>query len=106
MTKSEALEASILHWQENVAAEWPEDVRMGQASCALCSLFFDQCCEGCPVMRRTGYSNSRCSGTPYIGASYALFVWRETRSDAARDDFRKRAQVEVDFLISLRESGE
>lgn len=80
--RAEAFEASILHWQENVAAERPEDVRMGPDNCALCSLFFEDDCEGCPVMRRTGYRG--CSGTPYDLADGAFYMWVETRSDAAR----------------------
>lgn len=102
MTKSEALEASILHWQENVKAERPEDVRMGPANCALCSLFFEDGCKGCPVMRRTGYS--RCEDTPYERADGAFYMWYKTYDDDACDDFRKCAQAEVDFLISLRET--
>lgn len=100
MTKSEALEASILHWQKNVAAERPEDVRMGPASCALCSLFFDQCCKGCPVVQYTDYYG--CENTPYEQADEAFDLWYVTYSNADRDVFRKYAQAEVDFLISLR----
>ena len=89
-----------MHWQENVAAERPEDVRMGPDNCALCSLFFEDDCEGCPVMRRTGRFG--CRDSPYDLADEAFDMWIETRHDDARDEFRKHAQAEVDFLISLR----
>lgn len=102
MTKSEALEASILHWQENVKAERPEDVMTGPTNCALCSLFFEDVCEGCPVMRHTGYRG--CKNTPYDLADEAFYMWIETYFNADRDVFRKYAQAEVDFLISLRET--
>jgi len=109
-TKSEALEASILHWQENVKAETPDDVQVGADECALCELYYyDADCEGCPVADK---GDPGCVGSPYMVARDALYIWASCLTDpddktawlAARDEFRKAAQAEVDFLISLRET--
>ncbi len=109
MTKSEALEASILHWQENLEAELPGAVRIGVENCALCSIYYDEDCEGCPVSERT--KSKMCRSTPYGAAFNALTGWEYTNPSscgntwrAARDEFHRRAQAEVDFLISLRET--
>lgn len=109
MTKSEALEASILQWQENVKAERSCDVLIGEKDCAICAEFYSLECEGCPVYLRTG--EGFCVGSPY-GAAYTAWIsWKYTNPNsdgdtllAARDEFRKAAQAEVDFLISLRET--
>ena len=108
-TKAEALEASILHWQENLEAELPGAVRIGVENCALCSIYYDEDCEGCPVSERT--TSKVCQSTPYGDALNALTGWEYTNPRscgntwrAARDEFRRCAQAEVDFLISLRET--
>ena len=109
MTKSEALETSILQWQENVKAERSCDVLIGEKDCAICAEFYSLECEGCPVYLRTG--EGFCVGSPY-GAAYTAWIsWKYTNPNsdgdtllAARDEFRKAAQAEVDFLISLRET--
>lgn len=108
-TKAEALEASILLWQENVKAERSCDVLIGEKDCALCAEFYSLECEGCPVYLRTG--EGFCVGSPY-GAAYTAWIsWKYTNPSscantwrAARDEFHRRAQAEVDFLISLRET--
>ncbi len=108
-TKSEALEASIKHWRENVKAETPDDVLTGCENCALCAEFYSLDCKGCPVYLRTG--GIVCRGSPYDAAYVALRgEWIHVNPDdkpawlAARDKFRKAAQADVDFLISLRET--
>lgn len=109
MTEAEALEASILHWQENVKAAATENVKMGADRCALCAMFLEHDCKGCPVMQRTGYPG--CLRSPYRAVWAAYLMWKYTKLSscaniwlAARDEFRKAAQAEVDFLISLRET--
>jgi len=108
-TKAEALEASILHWQENVKAETPDDVRMSDKDCALCAIFYKLECSGCPVAEAVGHIS--CRKTPYLAAYNAYEAWKHTNPSscantwlAARDEFHRRAQAEVDFLISLRET--
>lgn len=109
-TKAEALETSILLWQENVKAETWGEVRMWVDDCSLCKMFEHFNCGGCQVYLRTGLRD--CRGSPYDAAYAALREWGHTNPDdkpawlAARDAFRRRAQAEVDFLISLRETEE
>lgn len=94
----EALEASIKHWEENVAAVTADDVRLGPDYCALCQLFHEDDCIGCPISLKT--RDDFCGGTPYNKVSNLLYDWRD--EDCSRDDFRAAAQAELDFLISLR----
>lgn len=97
----EALEASIKHWQDNVAAETHLDADTGWRSCDLCLLFYNSDCEGCPVHRKTG--KDACKGSPYGKASDALYRWELGPDIAERKSaFRAAAQKELDFLISLR----
>ena len=104
MNKAEALEASIAHWEENARARVPSDASLGVTNCALCKLYHDNFCQGCPVYEETG--KDRCSGTPFQRAYRLLCVWRsEDRLDAVgrrAEEFRAAAQEEVDFLKSLR----
>lgn len=97
----EALEASIKHWEENVAAETPNDANTGWRACALCNLFFFKGCDECPVVDWSG--ERACKETPYLSALHALRLWRNDASDIdRRDAWRTAAQAELDFLISLR----
>lgn len=115
---SDALEASIKHWQENVAAEKPSDVSLKGSDCALCRMFFNServdSCSGCPVRIRTGRSS--CGSTPYESACYARDEWAESINsdwgngvritkeiDDAREVWRTAARAELDFLKSLRQ---
>lgn len=107
----EALEKSIKHWEENVAAETPEQARTAAADCALCEAFCirprsSAACVGCPVYEATG--EILCGDTPYNRADLALNTWvhstgygGEAAADA-RESWRKAAQAELDFLKSLR----
>ena len=102
MTK-ETLEASIKHWQENVAAETPGDASVSDGDCALCNAY-QQCAE-CPVKKYT--MAPYCTGTPYYDAAYALSEWscavlKGCNGQREREAWRKAAQAELDFLISLR----
>ena len=98
MTKSEALEASITHWEENLAAKTLKEVSVGADACALCSLYNKNGgCTGCPVKEKTGHNF--CWGTPYIGVGAAMSCWQATDDDTL---FRDVAQKEIDFLKSLR----
>ncbi len=44
-----ALQASIAHWEENSLAESPVQELTSADACALCELFMDNDCSGCPV---------------------------------------------------------
>lgn len=100
---AEALELSILHWQENVAAETPDGASTNASKCALCREFAGDGCRNCPVMARTGRDG--CFGTPYYEAYDALRNWRDG-INARREQWRIAAQAELDFLISLRDPTE
>lgn len=102
-----ALEASIRHWEENLAAETPDGVSIGPDNCALCDMFLydDVSCGKCPVAQRTGFGG--CNYSPYENAEDALEDWDEYPNDEEyRATWRKAAQAELDFLKSLRPEGE
>lgn len=94
-----ALKASIRHWEENVAAETPDDVSVSASDCALCVLFFDfYNCAGCPVSAATGKHG--CRDSPYeTRVSEAFANWNYGMTP--RDEWRAAAQAELDFLRSL-----
>ena len=101
---ADALEASITHWQENIAAETPEAINVYNDGCALCALFLHESdeeaeCIRCPVFARTGMA--LCWGTPWGRARDSLERWNNYPE--ARDAWRRAAHAELDFLISLRE---
>lgn len=102
---AEALEASIKHWQENVAAETPDNASIDADDCALCKIFFEGDCQGCPI--QTATRDEYCCGTPYDEASELFDQWASRpHSVRTRDFWRVAAQKELDFLISLREPTE
>jgi hypothetical protein len=107
-----ALDASILHWEQNAAAEKPGDASCSADDCALCDLVnlgvvAHTTCIGCPVFEKTG--RKLCDGTPYAGASVAWKDWVWATSDEVSqrgEEFRAAAQREVEFLRSLRPAEE
>ena len=97
----EALEASIKHWEQNVAAGHPGAAKVGPGNCALCEAFHEAHCDMCPVRLETGAAY--CHRTPYSRTAEAIVRWRWAMGDPlAREAWRKAAQAELDFLISLR----
>lgn len=101
-----ALEASIEKWKDNAQVQFKAQAKIFADSCPLCDLFNnsddldadipeEEYCNGCPVKARTDLYE--CQGTP----------WEKVR-DAYHDnlvstqEFRDLAQLEVDFLESLR----
>ena len=106
-----ALEASIKHWEENVAAESWVDTNVGWESCALCLKFIEQkeACTGCPVQEKTGRIG--CWSTPYNDAAEAINNWEDAikfegewaiTPEQAKAEWVKAATVELEFLKSLR----
>lgn len=92
-----ALRASIKHWEENVAAETPENASVDAAYCALCRKFYkDHLCIGCPVMTNTGFSC--CENSPYENANDKLYDWE---IGGSRANWRRAAKKELEFLKSL-----
>lgn len=101
-----ALKASIKHWQENVEAKTPGQIRLGADNCALCAIFNQdkENCVGCPVSEKTGHSY--CEGTPYEEAVCKYAIFSTDPSIKKKKEWRAAAQAELDFLISLLPEGE
>ena len=101
-----ALEASIAHWRENAAAAHPDDADLSCAACALCRMFRDRVCRGCPVATRAGAMG--CAKTPYEDAKAAWNRWMFAlpgEDEAERAAFRDAATREVEFLESLHDDA-
>lgn len=104
----EALEASIKHWEENLAAEHPAQASVWGNKCALCQLFnygTDEDCIHedygmCPVYEKTGENN--CEESPWEDARAAYLRWNAYGNDKITQ-WKEAAQAELDFLCSLRE---
>ena len=90
---SEALEKSIKHWEENVAAGSCDDIRTEATGCALCDIFNEDGCVGCPVMDATG--RDYCKETPYTLVTRAVYEGSITAA-------HKAAKAELEFLKGLR----
>jgi len=56
----EALRKSIEKWEKIVAGKGEDQ---GSSNCALCQLFMERGCRGCPVFFETGIT--ACYDTPY-----------------------------------------
>lgn len=102
-----ALEKSIEHWKENLAAESYREADTGADKCALCANYIDNMCSDCPIAEYTG--ERVCANTPYIKADKALKDWRylviQTQPrdvvKQAKERFRAYAKAEVEFLEML-----
>lgn len=98
----EALEGSIKHWEENLAAENAFQASVTMDACSLCELFYMQNgnCEGCPV---AGSGFALCDGSPYDEAFEAFVSWRDKPYDSeCLIRWQDAAKDELDFLVSLR----
>jgi hypothetical protein len=101
----EALEASIVHWEEN--ANGKGEMRFDSSACPLCQLFTGNCFS-CPVRKKTG--RGECARTPwreilrhYLTCHY-FGAYRPERTCLAVDcpTCRVLSEKEVAFLVSLR----
>jgi len=91
------------------ANKWDERNAPGRSGCPLCTEFYPpfpaKPCVGCPVSRKTGYDG--CYGTPYQEARYAWDQVLASRGDKLdMDNWKARAQEEINFLRSLLPKGE
>lgn len=109
-----ALDASIKHWHKNEMADFPSSWLIGIAECALCVIFWNFGCVGCPIRAATGIGS--CRSTPYSRVNRALDDWKavyEHPSNDSSDDswnyllmqtkFRNAAREETKFLRNLKE---
>lgn len=95
-----ALNESIEKWERNAVAETPDGYVVGADDCALCDMFWETNCRGCPVMSKSGQKGCVC--TPYVIASAARIAWANNPSDATlRAAAHAAARDEVTFLQSL-----
>lgn len=102
----EALQASILHWKENLRKAKDEELQawhIGDTQCALCARFPD-CdfeAEPCPVYLSTGRKG--CLGSPWTKVNNALRsgsrVWQSR--DFLKQQLVSRVEEELHFLQSL-----
>ena len=86
-----AIKKSIKHWEENASFPF-EEASISVNSCALCDLFFDDHCEGCPIYEST--AQRWCKGSPYDYAKLAFMNQDEVK-------FRAAAIEMVKYLESL-----
>lgn len=102
-TTKNALKESVAHWKRMARGKRRElpgfngKLRLEEANrefCALCHLFYDNGCKGCPVSERTG--KDKCQDTPQVEAAnaYADFGYDSP-------EFEEAAQKQVKFLQSL-----
>ena len=93
----EALDKSLEKWRKLSRGEGED---MGIKNCALCRLFWDESCFGCPVYEYSGFPE--CEGTPYMDGwfhryndTFPLTVRNEGDRSAARKEYR--------FLLKVRD---
>ena len=91
-----ALEASIKHWERNVTGR---TTTISSEHCALCRLFLDAGCKGCPVSNYTG--KDICRGTPYV----EIARMDDKNENLNSLKFRSLAFKELRFLESLQPKG-
>lgn len=89
-----ALKCSIAHWSRLASGKRRRRESTGPSNCALCAMFIENACEGCPVMGKTGLTF--CRGTPYADAELAASAYGfNSRS------FKIAAREELEFLQAL-----
>ena len=94
-----ALNASIAKWDANAVAGRPDDYLTGVSDCPLCSLFFGDDCEKCPVKFKA--ESKHCSNTPYVAADLAHDRWAFLGGEKFRLAAQSAARKEAAFLRSL-----
>jgi len=96
----EALERSIKKWEAIVAGKGED---RGGENCALCELFAEYECVGCPVHTEIGETN--CQGTPFHEwVNHHEERHPESFSEALKvecSECKELAQKELEFLKSL-----
>ena len=95
----EALEKSIEHWKRLSTGNRLPGEGIGPNNCALCGMFFEKSCRGCPVKEKT--SKDSCMGTPYDQVS-VIYSNRKSDFDVYKsEEFLAAAKRELSFLESL-----
>ena len=89
-----ALKQSIAHWKRLATGKREDYEDIGIHDCALCQIFFEDGCDGCPVMKKTGEQS--CKRTPYTEAAEA-----EDEFSLDSTEFHAEAKRMLEFLKSL-----
>lgn len=95
-----ALRESIEHWKRLSSGKLNKGEDIGPDHCSLCKLFWGNKlrgvddCNGCPVYARTNLKY--CVATPFDAADTEAII-----SGITSDDFKKIANLELEFLQSL-----
>lgn len=99
----DALDKSIQHWQNYADGKGEKECYPVVSNCALCAIFYDADCRGCPIKETTGVF--RCANSPYREAIENL---RENQGqhDYLRPEFLLAAKKELDFLIEIKNNSE
>lgn len=92
--EQKAFKLAIKKWQDIV-----DGTGYDRGPCALCDLFIDDGCAGCPINEDTGKED--CRGTPYV-AWHALTASVNVESRLANTPERlEAAKAELAYLESL-----
>lgn len=94
---TQALRDSIEHWRRLSTGMANPNEKIFTGDCALCALFYDQYCVGCPVFEKTGWEE--CFATPWRNAARAYEKYGKNSSQ-----FQKAAKKQLKFLLSLEEA--
>jgi hypothetical protein len=100
----QALEESIAHHERLLLCETAEQFESegySGRSCALCRLFINLECNGCPVKNKSGFE--QCRDTPYLNEKRAIIKF--SRNDYDIGGTRYFITKEIEFLKSLREDN-
>lgn len=103
-----ALKESIRHWEENLAETDVSAIATGDADCALCQLFLENDCRGCPV-KMAGFRNCRSSTetlSTWSAARNAYGKLQFNQSPNAWAAWQSACAAELAFLRSLLPEGE
>lgn len=87
----EALKGSITKWELVLAGKENGNCR---SNCPLCTKFYRDGCQGCPVFKSTG--REYCSGSPYKD-----YIRACNASNPNADALAQAALAELNFLKSL-----
>jgi len=98
----ELIDRSAMKW-ESIGAGIGLDA--GPRNCALCSVFFECGCNGCPVKKYSGFDC--CTNTPYDDWLFHMQIDHERWSDmpyfALCPECRRLAKLERSYLWQVRQ---
>ena len=101
----EALKKSIIKWEK--IAKSTKEMDLGRVNCALCYLFNDIACEGCPIYSKT--KKKYCKDTPFIEWSHHAqlhgrndtYFDKGLRREPGCKECLRLVREELNFLKSL-----